>query len=103
LVEARRTQAEASLLIALRRLIVRHGAWSGRAEEVESSGSRRRFRSTGEFIESELGSQRDLRRLADVARVTRFRVIGDFATAIDLTPAIRASRGMTPGMFRRGG
>ncbi|MER8439094.1 AraC family ligand binding domain-containing protein [Mesorhizobium sp. M1312] len=136
------TQAETSLLAALRRLIVRHGDWSGRTEEIDSSGSRQRFSLYEDVIESELGSQLDLQRLADAARVTRFQVIRDFKKAIGLTPAayvrdrrlrractlieqglgladaaiaagfadqshlsrtFRATRGMTPGMFRRAG
>ncbi|GLS34465.1 AraC family transcriptional regulator [Mesorhizobium tianshanense] len=136
------TKAEASLLVALRRLIVRHGDWSRQAEEVESSGSRQRFSLYEHLVESGLGSQLDLQRLADAARVTRFQVIRDFKRAIGLTPAayirdrrlrrasflieqglgladaaiaagfadqshlsrtFRATRGMTPGMFRRGG
>jgi AraC-like DNA-binding protein len=135
------TQAEASLLVALRRLIVRHGDWSGQAEEVESSGSRQRFSLYEDLVESGLASQLDLQRLADAARVTRFQVIRDFKKAIGLTPAayirdrrlrrasflieqglglaeaaiaagfadqshlsrtFRATRGMTPGMFRSG-
>ncbi len=136
------TKAEASLLVALRHLIVRHGDWSGRSEAIESSGSRQRFSLYEDLVESELGSQLDLQRLADAARVTRFQVIRDFKKAIGLTPAayirdrrlrrasslieqglgladaaiaagfadqshlsrsFRATRGMTPGMYRRGG
>ncbi|TIL37978.1 AraC family ligand binding domain-containing protein [Mesorhizobium sp.] len=81
------TQAETSLLVALRHLIVRHGDCSGRVEEIESSGSRRRFSLYEELVESDLGSQFDLQRLADAARVTRFQVIRDFKKAIGLTPA----------------
>jgi len=81
------TKAEASLLAALRRLIVRHGDWSTRDEKIESSGSRRRFSLYGELIESQLGSKLNLQRLADAARVTRFQVIRDFKKAIGLTPA----------------
>ncbi|MER8547379.1 AraC family transcriptional regulator [Mesorhizobium sp. M0684] len=79
--------AETSLLVALRRLIVRHGDSSGQAEEIESSGSQRRFSLCRDLIESELGSQLDLKRLAGVAGVTRFQVIRDFNKAIGLTPA----------------
>lgn len=81
------TQAETSLLVALRRLIVRHCDCSGRVEEIESSGSRRRFSLYENLVESDLGSQLDLQRLADAARVTRFQVIRDFKKAIGLTPA----------------
>ncbi|TIT02146.1 AraC family transcriptional regulator [Mesorhizobium sp.] len=81
------TQAEASMLVALRHLIVRHGDWGGWVEEVESSGSRQRFSLYEDLVESELGSQLDLQRLADAAHVTRFQVIRDFKKAIGLTPA----------------
>jgi AraC-like DNA-binding protein len=81
------TKAEASLLVALRRLIVRHGDWSGRVEKIESSRSRQRFAFYQDLVESELGSQLGLQRLADAARVTRFQVIRDFRKAIGLTPA----------------
>ncbi|WP_292402979.1 helix-turn-helix domain-containing protein [Mesorhizobium sp.] len=81
------TQAETSLLVALRRLIVRYGDCSGRVEEIESSGSRRRFLLYEDLVESNLGSQLDLQGLADAARVTRFQVIRDFKKAIGLTPA----------------
>ncbi|TJV67335.1 MAG: helix-turn-helix transcriptional regulator, partial [Mesorhizobium sp.] len=67
--------------------IVRHGDCSGRVEEIEGSGSRRRFSLYEELVESDLGSQLDLQRLADAASVTRFQVIRDFKKAIGLTPA----------------
>ncbi|MER9419877.1 AraC family transcriptional regulator [Mesorhizobium sp. M0306] len=79
--------AESSLLVALRRLIVRHGDSSGQAEEIESSGSQRRFSLYRDLVESELGSQLDLKRFAGAAGVTRFQVIRDFNKAIGLTPA----------------
>ncbi|TIQ99832.1 MAG: helix-turn-helix domain-containing protein, partial [Mesorhizobium sp.] len=110
--------------------------------EIDSSGSRQRFSLYEDLVESELGSQLDLQRLAGAARVTRFQVIRDFKKAIGLTPAayirdrrlrrasslieqglgladaaiaagfadqshfsrtFRATRGMTPGMYRRRG
>ncbi|MER8502423.1 MULTISPECIES: AraC family transcriptional regulator [unclassified Mesorhizobium] len=79
--------AETSLLVALRQLIVRHGDSSGPAEEIESCGSQRRFSLYRDLVESELGSQLDLKRLAGAAGVTRFQVIRDFNKAIGLTPA----------------
>ncbi|CCV14410.1 AraC family transcriptional regulator [Mesorhizobium sp. STM 4661] len=81
------TKAEASLLAALGRLIIRHGDWNGRTEAVENAGSRRRFSAYEELIESRLGSPLDLQRLADATRVTRFQVIRDFKKTIGLTPA----------------
>ncbi|MER8972066.1 MULTISPECIES: AraC family transcriptional regulator [unclassified Mesorhizobium] len=79
--------AETSLLVALRRLIVRHGDSSGPAEEVDGSESQRRFSLYRDLVESELGSQLDLKRLAGAAGVTRFQVIRDFNKVIGLTPA----------------
>ncbi|MER9561117.1 AraC family ligand binding domain-containing protein [Mesorhizobium sp. M0571] len=79
--------SETSLLGALKRLIVGHGDPSGQAEEIEHSGSRRRFSLYRELVEGELGSQLDLQRLAGAAGVTRFQVIRDFNKAIGLTPA----------------
>lgn len=79
--------AETSLLVALRRLIVRHGDSSGQAEEIESSGSQRRFSLYRDLVENELGSRLDLKRIAGAAGVTRFQVIRDFNKAIGLTPA----------------
>jgi len=81
------TVAEASLLVALRHLIIRHGDWGQRAEAVEGSGSRQRFSLYEEVVESELDSPLYLQRLADAARVTRFQVIRDFKKTIGLTPA----------------
>ncbi len=81
------TKAEASLLVALRHLILRHGDCRGQAEEIEHSGSRQRFLLYEDLIENGLGSKLDLQQLADAARVTRFQVIRDFKKAIGLTPA----------------
>ncbi len=81
------TQAEASLLVALRHLIVRHGGWSDRTELVERSGWRQRFAVYAAIVERELESRLDLQMLADGAGVTRFQVIRDFRRAIGLTPA----------------
>ncbi len=80
-------KAEVSLLVALRRLILRHGDCSARAEQVEHSGSRQRFSLYQELIESDLVLKLDLQRFADAARVTRFQVIRDFKKTIGLTPA----------------
>jgi AraC-like DNA-binding protein len=80
--------AEEALLQALRRLVVRHGAWDRTAGQAERSGSRARCVLYRELIESELNSRLDLQRLADIARVTRFQVIRDFRKAIGVTPAV---------------
>ena len=80
--------AEEALLLALRRLIVRHGNWDRRSGQAERSGSRARCVVYRELIESELNSRLDLQRLADIARVTRFQVIRDFRKAIGVRPAV---------------
>ncbi len=81
------TEAEESLLLALRHLIVRHADWNAHPEEREDSGSRRRISLYQELIERELSSRLELQRLAEAARVTRFQVIRDFKKAIGVTPA----------------
>lgn len=78
--------AEMSLLVALRRLIIRHGDWGAQAELIEDTEPRQRISLYRNLIESDLGSQLDLGRLAAAARVTRFQVIRDFKRAIGLTP-----------------
>jgi AraC-like DNA-binding protein len=81
------TLAEATLLIALRRLISRHSDCGGRIGTAESSRSQRRFSLYADLIESELGTQLGLQRLADAACVTRFQVIRDFRKTIGVTPS----------------
>jgi len=81
------TRAETSMLVALRRLMARHGSWNGRAEPAEGAGSRRRLSLYEQVIEDNLGEDLDLRRLADAADVTRFQVVRDFRKAVGLTPA----------------
>ncbi len=81
------TRAETSMLVALRQLIARHGNWDARAEPAEGAGSRRRLSLYEQVIESHLGEDLDLRRLAVAAGVTRFQVIRDFRKAAGLTPA----------------
>ncbi|MGX5849902.1 AraC family transcriptional regulator [Mesorhizobium sp. PL10] len=80
--------AETSMLIALRKLILRHGDWGGRRREaVESFGSKGRLRVYEQVIEDHLNLDLDLQRLAEAAGVTRFQVIRDFKKALGLTPA----------------
>jgi AraC-like DNA-binding protein len=82
------TSAETSMLIALRKLILRHGDWGGRRREaVESFGSNSRLQIYEQVIEDRLASDLDLRRLAEAAGVTRFQVIRDFRKVLGLTPA----------------
>jgi AraC-like DNA-binding protein len=80
--------AEASMLVALRYLILRYGDWGGRPEQVERSGSRRRLSRYDQIIEDCLTSELDLECLARAGGVTRFQVIRDFKKATGLTPAM---------------
>ena len=76
------------MLIALRKLILRHGDWGGRRREaVESFGSKSRLQVYEQVIEDHLASDLDLQRLAEAASVTRFQVIRDFRKVLGLTPA----------------
>ncbi len=81
------TSAETSMLIALRKLVLRHGDWGGRREAVESFGSKSRLRVYEQVIEDHLSMDLDLQRLAEAAGVTRFQVIRDFRKVLGLTPA----------------
>jgi AraC-like DNA-binding protein len=81
------TEAEASLLVALRHLILRHGDWGGRREPAEAAGSRRRVKLYEQIIENDLAAALDLERLARAAGVTRFQVIRDFKKVTGLTSA----------------
>lgn len=79
--------AEGTMLAALRRLILRHGNWGDRPEQVEASGAALRFSLYEQTIEDNLAGALDLQRLADASRVTRFQVIRDFRKVAGLTPA----------------
>jgi AraC-like DNA-binding protein len=82
------TSAETSMLIALRKLILRHGDWGGRRREaVETFGSQGRLSIYEQVIEDNLSLDLDLRRLGQAAGVTRFQVIRDFKKVLGLTPA----------------
>jgi len=82
------TSAETSMLIALRKLILRHGDWGGRRREaIESFGAQGRLSIYEQVIEDNLGLDLDLRLLAEAAGVTRFQVIRDFKKVLGLTPA----------------
>ncbi len=82
------TRAEASLLSALRRLILRHGDTDPPAEPLDRSGAQRRFLRYEEVIEAGLAEELDLQALAAAAGVTRFQVIRDFKKLAGSTPAI---------------
>lgn len=79
--------AEASMLIALRQLILRHGDLDCRTEPLENSGSRRRFGLYRQIIEDDPAGELNLESLARVAGVTRFQVIRDFKRETGLTPS----------------
>src|SRR6185503_6774907 len=69
------TQAEATMLVALRHLILHHADWGGRREPAAAAGSRRRVKLYEQIIEGDLAAALDLERLARAAGVTRFQVI----------------------------
>lgn len=81
------TAAEASLLSALRRLILQYGA-DARPERLDHAGSRRRLSLYEGLIEDDLAGPLDLKRLAAAAGVTRFQVIRDFKKLTGSTPAV---------------
>ena len=81
------TGAEASMLVALRLLILRYGNAYARSEPIDGAGSRRRFLHYERVIEDNLTSDLDLRRLAQAGDVTRFQVIRDFRRVAGVTPA----------------
>ncbi|MCV9937050.1 AraC family transcriptional regulator [Boseaceae bacterium BT-24-1] len=81
------TRAEASLLTALRRLILQHGDADRPAEPLDRSGSQRRFSRYEQVIEERLADEIDLQGLATAAGVTRFQVIRDFKKLTGSTPA----------------
>lgn len=81
------TRAEASLLAALRRLILWHGDADRPAEPLDRSSSQRRFARYEEVIEAGLAEELDLQALAAAAGVTRFQVIRDFKKLTGSTPA----------------
>jgi len=97
------TAAEASMLLALRRLILHHGDWDGR-ELALPSGARQRMALYEQVIEDNLAGEIDLAKLAATAGVTRFQVIRDFKRIAGLTPAgfirdrrLRRAKGLIEG------
>jgi AraC-like DNA-binding protein len=78
--------AEATMLQALRALILRHAAAAPRREAVERGGSRRRVALYAELVEDALAEDIRLDRLAAAAGVTRFQVIRDMRRELGLTP-----------------
>jgi AraC-like DNA-binding protein len=79
--------AEASMLLALRRLIVRH-ADGRRDEQVETrTTSARRVAVYCRLIEDDPAGSFELARFARAGGVTRFQVIRDFKRVTSLTPS----------------
>jgi AraC-like DNA-binding protein len=93
-------EAEASLLMALRALIERHGD-TGPAKGEPQRDSPARFERYRDFIEANLVSPIDLATLAELAGVTRFQVIRDFKRRTGLTPGayIRQRRQLAAARF----
>jgi AraC-like DNA-binding protein len=79
-------EAEFGMLMALRMLIIRYADSDGGAEAREHSGARRRFALYADAVDPKQGGSSDLRRLAQLANVTRFQVIRDFKRVTGLTP-----------------
>ena len=80
-------RAEETMLAALRRLVRHHGGEPSAREEIDAMGSRHRMSLYEQTIEDNLNSDLDLKKLSDVAGVTRFQVIRDFKKIAGLTPA----------------
>lgn len=78
--------AEASMLIAVRHLIVEHADRRHRSEPCEHLGAGRRLILYRDIIEADITGFLDLQHLASTARVTRFQVIRDFKRMTGLTP-----------------
>jgi AraC-like DNA-binding protein len=78
--------AEASMLVALRRLFVGYADRGGEMRPGDRSGAVRRFALYREVIEGSIAHRHDLQNLADAASVTRFQVIRDFRLITGLTP-----------------
>ena len=78
--------AEAFMLMALRRLIVEHSDTVTRADRLDRRGARRRFAVYRDLIDEEVDGELFLESLAQKAGVTRFQVIRDFLQVTGLTP-----------------
>jgi len=78
--------AEASMLIAVRHLIVGHACRRQPPEPCERSGASRRLVLYRDIIQADITGDLDLQLLASPACVTRFQVIRDFKRMTGLTP-----------------
>ena len=79
-------EAELVMLKALRMLIMRYADNGDGSETDDRSGARRRFALYADAVDPKQGGSSDLRRLAQLADVTRFQVIRDFKRVTGLTP-----------------
>ncbi len=78
--------AEASMLAALRHLLLGYSDRCRAVRPRERAGADRRLAVYREVIETDIAQGLDLQRLAGAARVTRFQVIRDFKLTTGLTP-----------------
>ena len=79
--------AEATMLLALRRLIVLHADASRPVLARTRTGSAQRVAVYRELIEADAGGSFELERFAAVTGVTRFQVIRDFKQVTGFTPS----------------
>ena len=79
--------AEETMLLALRRLVLRHADARRAVQTVrDPAGSARRVAVYRDMIEGDLTSHFELARLARATSVTRFQVIRDFKQVTGFTP-----------------
>ena len=78
--------AETSMLMALRRLILAHADGRPATQPKAPDGAARRVALCSELVASDPGSRHDLARLAAATGVGRFQVIRDFREVTGLTP-----------------
>lgn len=97
--------AEATMLLALRRLIVRHSDGSRPAMVRPPVASARRVAMYREMIEADIAGAFELERFAEVGGVTRFQVIRDFKQVTGFTPSafVRNRRVQVAGRLIEGG
>jgi AraC-like DNA-binding protein len=78
--------AEASMLVALRQLIVEHADQRQRLQPCERTGASRRLILYRDIIDANIAGPLNLQHLASAAHVTCFQVIRDFKRMSGLTP-----------------
>ncbi len=97
--------AEATMLLALRRLIVRHSDGGWPAIVLPRVASARRVAMYREMIEADIAGAFELERFAELGGVTRFQVIRDFKQVTGFTPSafVRNRRVQVAGRLIEGG